>query len=629
MALGMLLSLFFALAAGGSTRIHRHGSSRSSISNHHQVNRLQQMFGSLTGNWTANVTQPHVPQHIEIWQTGAQLYLRTDAWGAHPSTGSVDLSAMTATVQMLGGSAEVAKIENDFSLLAFPGCPKWCWCKFPHCPMLEPAHWKPFPRLVPPPPPLAVPAYSPLAPPFPQTWKLSESTIIHTSNVSGWTDTASAAKYGIVSFDWNNAKAIWLKPNRSESTCEATLVEQARRVKAFRPSSKVLVYRNCMYALQWLESERAVMYDPAYADFFLRNKKTGAIINAQAHEGDQYLWNYSNASAAKYKMDIVVGGPGGVGAPGGIISGIFLDDPGPGTVLHPMQEYISNIEKAAHSAGMTATELQELATATYTMVEALRKKLSSQGKMMWLNGCDNADPFPLLYDSNCTAPYGQCGWWHEPKPGPGCVAFFRERCNDQLYGSVDLGVLRAGSWELSIASLLLLRQERGWLVTDWWQGTSAATPLAWSDDLERDVGVPSEAHCSENAQHPGRFSRTWSGGEVRLDCADLSVVLPGGNSSGALNKFAAGGLVSKIAVTTAKTRLGVATRSRPVLNENQDGQSGPPLKSGGNSSGQKNDVSPGVGFYYPMVGNSTLPDGTSLHDAFRFGAPSLVPITHS
>ena len=57
-----------------------------------------------------------------------------------------------------------------------------------------------------------------------------------------------------------------------------------------------------MYALQWLESQRAVMYDPAYVGFFLRSYKTGAIYNAQAHEGDQYLWNFTNASTCEYLL---------------------------------------------------------------------------------------------------------------------------------------------------------------------------------------------------------------------------------------------------------------------------------------------------------------------------------------
>ena len=59
--------------------------------------------------------------------------------------------------------------------------------------------------------------------------------------------------------------------------------------------------------------------------------------------------------------------------------------------------YISNMETTLH-AGLTMAELQELATATYNMVEKMRRKLAAQGKMVWLNGVDNADPFVLTYE---------------------------------------------------------------------------------------------------------------------------------------------------------------------------------------------------------------------------------------
>jgi len=62
----------------------------------------------------------------------------------------------------------------------------------------------------------------------------------------------------------------------SLSTCEAALIEQARRVKAERSGTRVYVYRNAMQALQWLESERAVMYNHEYSGFFLRCS-TGAV----------------------------------------------------------------------------------------------------------------------------------------------------------------------------------------------------------------------------------------------------------------------------------------------------------------------------------------------------------------
>ena len=233
---------------------------------------------------------------------------------------------------------------------------------------------------------LSVPPYPPLAPPFPQTWQLNRSTIIHTSNKSGWTDTASAAKYGIISFDAQNAEAIWLTPNRSQCSAEEAMIEQARRVKAASPSTKVLVYRNVLFALQWLSSERAAMEDPAKAHFFLRypdpnpNATAGNIYYTQAHEGNQYVWNYSNPEAVKYKTEVVVMGKGGAGSP--YVDGLFFDDPGPSTAEHPMQEYILNIQVAAKAVNMSATEVQTLATDTYNMVVELRQRLQSQQSLL-------------------------------------------------------------------------------------------------------------------------------------------------------------------------------------------------------------------------------------------------------
>ena len=233
----------------------------------------------------------------------------------------------------------------------------------------------------------------------------------------------------------------------------------------------------------------------------------------------------------------------GVGSP--YVDGMFFDDPGPSTAEHPMQEYLLNIRAAAQAVNMTAVELQTLATDTHSMVVALRERLQSRAKMLWLNGVDSANPFPLVDDTgvpaaNCSveAPF-QCGWWHAPAPGEGCVAFFRQRCGNATLGEVDLGVLgpwrqdpgtwpvQKGSWQLSIATLLLLRQERGWIAPAFWLPTSATTPLPWSDELDRDVGTPKDGHCAEDPTLPGVFRRMWTAGEASVDCNDLTVALPG------------------------------------------------------------------------------------------------------
>jgi hypothetical protein len=359
--------------------------------------------------------------------------------------------------------------------------------------------------------------------------------------------------------DWTNAMEIWLKPDRNASTCEATLLEQARRVKAAKTGTRVLVYRQALWALSWMESVRAVMYDPAFAGYFLRYKngavwkeppqtsdtkhsQSPAIIPLCTQPaGECAMWNWTNASARRYFQDVVVGGPHGTGSD--LVAGIFLDDPGPGTLAQPMFEYINGVHRGADAVGMTDSELETLSQATFTMISELRAKLAAQGKIAWLNGQPSSGPFLPISDSNCPkfSISLTCGWWEAPVPGPTCEQFYRTRCSQPSYASVDLGVLTPtnetachsmGCYQLSIASLLLLRQERAWFVTSVWQQTSntstraGVTPstLIWTPDLDRDVGKPL-GRCVESS--PGRFSREWSSGTVAIDCSNLTVVLPG------------------------------------------------------------------------------------------------------
>eukprot|EP01043_Picozoa_sp_COSAG02_P037776 COSAG02_NODE_2860_length_7882_cov_7.214442_1_plen_244_part_00 len=137
---------------------------------------------------------------------------------------------------------------------------------------------------------------------------------------------------GVCTTDGTNAMEIWLKPDRNASTCEATLLEQARRVKAAKTGTRVLVYRQALWALSWMESVRAVMYDPAFAGYFLRDKN-GAVwkeppeMSDTEHSqnpaimplctqpaGECAMWNWSNVSARRYFQDVVVGGPRGTGS---------------------------------------------------------------------------------------------------------------------------------------------------------------------------------------------------------------------------------------------------------------------------------------------------------------------------
>ena len=74
--------------------------------------------------------------------------------------------------------------------------------------------------------------------------------------------------------------------DKNSSSCEAALLEQARRVKAIATAgSRVLVYRNVMWALQWMESERDVMYSGRHNGFCLRHKSSGAVWRKDLGDG--------------------------------------------------------------------------------------------------------------------------------------------------------------------------------------------------------------------------------------------------------------------------------------------------------------------------------------------------------
>lgn len=93
--------------------------------------------------------------------------------------------------------------------------------------------------------------------------------------------------------------------------------EGCRRLKASGRAQKCFIYHNmevnrCLHqppaagfiiplpfqlALEWEESQRAVMYDPQRADFFLQytdghGNKNGTIYNEGIEFGDQFFWDY-------------------------------------------------------------------------------------------------------------------------------------------------------------------------------------------------------------------------------------------------------------------------------------------------------------------------------------------------
>eukprot|EP00466_Bigelowiella_natans_P011392 jgi/Bigna1/78316/fgenesh1_pg.54_\ len=108
----------------------------------------------------------------------------------------------------------------------------------------------------------------PTNPPWPPTFNMSLSTLTMQCNSSGWSSPERGAAFGIVSYDWSNAKAQWAAQKPMD--CEERLVAQATMTKTVNPAAKVFVYRNIVKALPWFTAVREKLDDPQYSSWFLR-----------------------------------------------------------------------------------------------------------------------------------------------------------------------------------------------------------------------------------------------------------------------------------------------------------------------------------------------------------------------
>lgn len=125
--------------------------------------------------------------------------------------------------------------------------------------------------------PVRVRAYRPArTPPWPPTYQVTESLLTMQCNSSGYSSSARAAEFGIVSYDWSNAKAQWAQARPMD--CQERLDQQARQLARFRNqnttthsnnSTHIFVYRNIVKALPWYSSVRSKLVDPRYSGFFL------------------------------------------------------------------------------------------------------------------------------------------------------------------------------------------------------------------------------------------------------------------------------------------------------------------------------------------------------------------------
>jgi hypothetical protein len=69
-----------------------------------------------------------------------------------------------------------------------------------------------------------------MLPKWTPTWDMRSSTMLYTCNHSGFHNASYAAQFGVVSYDWSNAKQSWAQDH--PMTCEEALTKQAEMVLA-------------------------------------------------------------------------------------------------------------------------------------------------------------------------------------------------------------------------------------------------------------------------------------------------------------------------------------------------------------------------------------------------------------
>ena len=207
----------------------------------------------------------------------------------------------------------------------------------------------------------------PTNPPWAPTYNLSLSSLTMQCNGSGWSSPQRGAQFGVISYDWSNAKAAWAAAKPMD--CEERLARQAKLTKSENEASKVFVYRNIVKALPWFSSVRKILDDPAYAGFFLRfdpvrkgayhvpdcaaenatkcsvfyhdqeqtpevptsvhphpdGSCTGGACDCGAQPCGEYLWNHHNGTQLReWLIREHILGATGLGSP--FIDGFFIDD---------------------------------------------------------------------------------------------------------------------------------------------------------------------------------------------------------------------------------------------------------------------------------------------------------------
>jgi hypothetical protein len=204
--------------------------------------------------------------------------------------------------------------------------------------------------------------------------------------------------FGMVSFDWSNAKNIWSSLPNNATNCSEMLVQQAIEVKAKSPTTKVFVYRNFELALEWIRGQRTAMNDPTKKGFFLQyqhgDKKGEPYDEDQLHGLRQYFWDFRNEDAVNWFVNEATG-PDAVGH--AMVDGIFTDD-----VDGDFQEHGKAVQNMGYAPDTVAAIIAANQRAYDKLIAALIAKKGYNWQAFGAGDGVSSNPLPTS-SANCKA----------------------------------------------------------------------------------------------------------------------------------------------------------------------------------------------------------------------------------
>mmetsp|Transcript_51139 Transcript_51139/g.144038 ORF Transcript_51139/g.144038 Transcript_51139/m.144038 type:complete len:438 (-) Transcript_51139:73-1386(-) len=381
----------------------------------------------------------------------------------------------------------------------------------------------------------------PRLPRWPPTYDMRRSTILMPCNYSGWHSVDEALRYGLVSYDWANARDLWARHSPVDDA--ALLTAQADRVVSADPGgqTRVGVYRNAIKAFNWFGSlVQDKLDDPAYSGWFIRFKNcTGPASNrsydppactggkcscawhdhaGQFWDGSQdcgkspcggYVFDHRNASFAEWFVHEFVVSKDTILRRG--VTELYLDD----------RVETWGIAEAegdfVRDTGLSLGERQALKGAFEANMERVYDMIIEHGAFAWQ--MLDAGPFvvPSYLPNGTLDPMGRvkpedCADRLRAYCGAGATAARRALAFTNN-PSPDDATVQADQYA---AVFLLTRGDYAWIGYDY-RGCKSQ-PYPRPREWDEDYGVPAGA-CSEEA--PGSsmvFAREWTKAHVQWDC---------------------------------------------------------------------------------------------------------------